>query len=177
MKTVRRIELLAPAKNVEIGQQAILHGADAVYIGAPRFGARSTAGNSIADLARLIDFAHRFDAPGVHHIEYHFTGRRTARRRTTHSRIIQNRVRCTHCPRHGYHPARHSPHSSARQHPSRQPHTRESKIPRTMRIFTSRTGPRTFTGANQRDSPIGTSPARSFRAWSLVRQLQRTMLS
>ena len=36
MKTVRRIELLAPAKNVEIGQQAILHGADAVYIGAPR---------------------------------------------------------------------------------------------------------------------------------------------
>ena len=33
MKTVRRIELLAPAKNVEIGQQAILHGADAVYIG------------------------------------------------------------------------------------------------------------------------------------------------
>ena len=62
MKTVRRIELLAPAKNVEIGQQAILHGADAVYIGAPRFGARSTAGNSITDLARLIDFAHRFDA-------------------------------------------------------------------------------------------------------------------
>ena len=62
MKTVRRIGLLAPAKNVEIGQQAILHGADAVYIGAPRFGARSTAGNSIADLARLIDFAHRFDA-------------------------------------------------------------------------------------------------------------------
>ena len=50
MKTVRRIELLAPAKNIEIGQQAILHGADAVYIGAPRFGARSTAGNSIADL-------------------------------------------------------------------------------------------------------------------------------
>ena len=62
MKTVRRIELLAPAKNIEIGQQAILHGADAVYIGAPRFGARSTAGNSIADLTRLIDFAHRFDA-------------------------------------------------------------------------------------------------------------------
>ena len=62
MKTVRRIELLAPAKNVEIGQQAILHGADAVYIGAPRFGARSTAGNSIADLARLIDLAHQIEA-------------------------------------------------------------------------------------------------------------------
>ncbi len=62
MKTARRIELLAPAKNAEIGQEAILHGADAVYIGAPRFGARYAAGNSIADLARLTDFAHRFDA-------------------------------------------------------------------------------------------------------------------
>ena len=175
MKTVRRIELLAPAKNIEIGQQAILHGADAVYIGAPRFGARSTAGNSIADLTRLIDFAHRFDARV--YITLNTILRRTARRRTTHSRIIQNRVRCTHCPRHGYHPARHSPHSSACQHTSRQSHTRESKIPRTMLIFTSRTGPRTFAGANQRDSPIGTSPARSFRAWSPVRQLQRTMLS
>lgn len=176
MKTVRRIELLAPAKNVEIGQQAILHGADAVYIGAPRFGARSTAGNSIADLARLIDFAHRFDARV--YITLNTILRDDELRdaeRLIHelykiesdALIVQDMgiTRSTF------------PHSSARQHPSRQPHTRESKIPRTMRIFTSRTGPRTFTGANQRDSPIGTSPARSFRAWSLVRQLQRTMLS
>ncbi len=62
MKRVRRIELLAPAKNVEIGREAILHGADAVYIGAPRFGARVAAGNSLDDLARLADFAHGFDA-------------------------------------------------------------------------------------------------------------------
>ncbi len=62
MKRVRRIELLAPAKNVEIGKEAILHGADAVYIGAPRFGARVAAGNSLDDLARLADFAHGFDA-------------------------------------------------------------------------------------------------------------------
>lgn len=62
MTTSRRIELLAPAKNAEIGKEAILHGADAVYIGAPRFGARSAAGNSLDDLAGLIDFAHRFDA-------------------------------------------------------------------------------------------------------------------
>ena len=62
MTTSRRIELLAPAKNAEIGKEAILHGADAVYIGAPRFGARSAAGNSLDDLAGLIDLAHRFDA-------------------------------------------------------------------------------------------------------------------
>lgn len=62
MTPARRIELLAPAKNAEIGKEAILHGADAVYIGAPRFGARAAAGNSITDLAGLIDFAHRFDA-------------------------------------------------------------------------------------------------------------------
>ena len=54
MKTVRRIELLAPAKNVEIGQQAILHGADAVYIGAPKFGARAAAGNTLDDIRPCI---------------------------------------------------------------------------------------------------------------------------
>ncbi len=62
MKTARSIELLAPAKNAEIGREAILHGADAVYIGAPRFGARSAAGNSVEDLAQLTEFAHAFDA-------------------------------------------------------------------------------------------------------------------
>ena len=49
----RCIELLAPAKNAEIGKEAILHGADAVYIGAPRFGARAAAGNSLDDLPGL----------------------------------------------------------------------------------------------------------------------------
>jgi putative protease len=58
----RRIELLAPAKNAEIGRAAILHGADAVYIGGPVFGARDKAGNSLADIAALVDLAHRFHA-------------------------------------------------------------------------------------------------------------------
>ncbi|MEW6163962.1 MAG: U32 family peptidase [Pseudomonadota bacterium] len=57
-----RIELLAPAKTAEIGRQAILHGADAVYIGGPAFGARDKAGNSMADIAALVEFAHRFRA-------------------------------------------------------------------------------------------------------------------
>ncbi|MCX6308843.1 MAG: U32 family peptidase [Bacteroidia bacterium] len=60
MTFIRTIELLAPAKNVETAREAILHGADAVYIGAPKFGARSAAGNSLEDLADLVQFAHPF---------------------------------------------------------------------------------------------------------------------
>ena len=56
------LELLSPARNADIGIEAIRHGADAVYIGAPSFGARSAAGNSIEDIKRLVDFAHQFHA-------------------------------------------------------------------------------------------------------------------
>lgn len=58
----RSIELLAPAKNLECGMAAIDHGADAVYIGAPRFGARASAGNSVDDIRKLADYAHIFHA-------------------------------------------------------------------------------------------------------------------
>ena len=50
---MQTLELLAPAKTAAIGIEAIRHGADAVYIGAESFGARSAAGNSIADIAQL----------------------------------------------------------------------------------------------------------------------------
>ena len=56
------LELLSPAKTAAIGREAILHGADAVYIGGPSFGARDKAGNSIDDIAGLVQFAHRFHA-------------------------------------------------------------------------------------------------------------------
>jgi Collagenase and related proteases len=56
----RHIELLAPAKNLESGRAALNHGADAVYIGAPKFGARAAAGNSLNDIAKLIQYAHRY---------------------------------------------------------------------------------------------------------------------
>ncbi len=56
------LELLAPAKTAAIGREAILHGADAVYIGGPAFGARDKAGNSLADIAELVKYAHRFHA-------------------------------------------------------------------------------------------------------------------
>lgn len=58
----RKIELLSPAKNVECGIEAINHGADAVYIGASRFGARAAAGNSLEDLERLVNYAHLYHA-------------------------------------------------------------------------------------------------------------------
>ena len=58
----RKIELLAPAKNVDVGLEALRHGADAVYIGPPSFGARAAAGNSIDDICRLTDEAHIYGA-------------------------------------------------------------------------------------------------------------------
>ena len=58
----KRIELLAPARNRECGIEAIKHGADAVYIGAARFGARAAAGNSVEDIAELARFAHLYYA-------------------------------------------------------------------------------------------------------------------
>lgn len=59
---MRPLELLAPAKNLACGIAAIDHGADAVYIGAPRFGARVAAGNSIDDIRTLCQHAHQFSA-------------------------------------------------------------------------------------------------------------------
>lgn len=59
---LRKIELLAPAKNLECGIAAVDHGADAVYIGAAQFGARQTAGNSTDDIAELTRYAHQFGA-------------------------------------------------------------------------------------------------------------------
>ena len=59
---MRKIELLSPAKNADIGIEAIKHGADAVYIGADRFSARAAAGNSVEDIARLVEFAHMYHA-------------------------------------------------------------------------------------------------------------------
>lgn len=58
----RKIELLAPAKNFECGIEAIKHGADAVYIGAPQFSARSAAGNTVDDIKSLAEYAHLFGA-------------------------------------------------------------------------------------------------------------------
>lgn len=57
----RSIELLAPAKNLECALAAVNHGADAVYIGAPRYSARAAAGNSLTDIATLTSYAHLYN--------------------------------------------------------------------------------------------------------------------
>ncbi len=56
------LELLSPARDADIGIEAVRHGADAVYIGGPGFGARDKASNSVAEVARLAAIAHRFHA-------------------------------------------------------------------------------------------------------------------
>ncbi len=58
----RSLELLAPARDADIGIEAVKHGADAVYLGGPAFGARASADNRVADIARLAEFAHRYHA-------------------------------------------------------------------------------------------------------------------
>ena len=59
---LKKIELLSPVKNLEVGIAAINHGADAVYIGGPSFGAREKVGNSIEDITKLCDHAAIYDA-------------------------------------------------------------------------------------------------------------------
>ena len=59
---MRALELLAPARNLEIGIAAIDCGADAVYLAGPAFGARQAAGNSLEDVKSLCDYAHRYGA-------------------------------------------------------------------------------------------------------------------
>ncbi len=60
MQQKKTIELLAPAKNIETGMAAINYGADAVYIGAPKFGARAAAGNTLNDIEQLVKYAHQY---------------------------------------------------------------------------------------------------------------------
>lgn len=62
MDKMRKLELLSPARNAEYGKAAISCGADAVYIGASRFGARSSAGNSVTEIQELCKYAHRYHA-------------------------------------------------------------------------------------------------------------------
>ncbi|WP_065897414.1 peptidase U32 family protein [Pseudomonas sp. 24 E 13] len=56
------LELLSPARDVAIAREAILHGADAIYIGGPSFGARHNACNEVSDIAQLVEFARRYNA-------------------------------------------------------------------------------------------------------------------
>ena len=71
-----QLELLAPARDADIGIEAVNHGADAVYIGGPSFGARSSADNSVSDIARLVPGppCPPLQQPHLRHPEYDFAG-------------------------------------------------------------------------------------------------------
>ena len=58
---MKKIELLSPAKNIETAICAIDYGADAIYIGANSFGARVNAANSVSDIAKVVEYAHKFN--------------------------------------------------------------------------------------------------------------------
>lgn len=60
LQKARKIELLAPAKNLECGIEAINHGADAIYIGAPKYSARASVGNTLEDIRTLCEYAHLY---------------------------------------------------------------------------------------------------------------------
>lgn len=62
LNNIKKLELLSPAKDLECGIAAINCGADAVYIGAPRFGARSAAGNPVENIEKLANYAHKFNS-------------------------------------------------------------------------------------------------------------------
>ena len=62
MARIKEIELLAPAKDADSGIAAITYGADAVYIGPEKFGARVAVGNSLSEIERLVTFAHQYHA-------------------------------------------------------------------------------------------------------------------
>lgn len=62
---MRKIELLSPARDAEVGIEAFNHGADAVYIGSPAFGARTAASNSVADIERLAAYGHQYFAKTI----------------------------------------------------------------------------------------------------------------
>ena len=57
---MKKVELLAPAKNLEVAIAAINSGADAIYIGANNFGARVNASNPLVDIEKLVNYAHKF---------------------------------------------------------------------------------------------------------------------
>lgn len=78
-KEPRSIELLSPAKDLICGREAINHGADAVYIGAPKFGARAAAGNTLDDIRQLCDYAHLYSGSYLRGLE-HYLERRGAGR-------------------------------------------------------------------------------------------------
>ena len=124
----RPIELLAPAKNLECGMEAINHGADAVYIGAPRFGARAAAGNSLEDIEALVRYAHLYRVRIYVTVNTILKDEELAET----EKMIWDLYRIgwmLDCAGYGDYPSESSFDSFACQYADGQPHSAKSKIP------------------------------------------------
>jgi collagenase-like PrtC family protease len=138
------LELLAPAKNADFGIEAIKHGADAVYIGGPAFGARYGAGNDVGEIARLCDFAHRYRAKVFVALNtiLHDSELEGGRRNSPGKPLRCRRRRADH-PGHG--PAGGGPAAdpAARQHADRHPQPDKARFLEERRLLAGRPGART----------------------------------
>ena len=148
MKVLRKIELLAPARNLECGIEAVNHGADAVYIGAPKFGARAAATNSMDDIGRLTDYAHLYRlCPPLRsaHLcdgEHHPEGRGAEGDGGHDLGTVSQGCGCTHRAGHGPDTPEPATHPAACQHADGQPNGRKGALSGGGRLPTGGTGAR-----------------------------------
>ena len=159
-----QIELLAPARDAAIGIEAINHGADAVYIGGPAFGARDKAGNPLADIEAAVPPCPPLRRAHLRHAQHH-PARRRARRTARRMAWDVWRGRCRRADRAGHGPAGTGPaaHPAARQHADRHPHAREGALPAGRGLLADGAGAR----AGPDPARSAPSPARcSTRRWN-----------
>ncbi|CAM5605151.1 hypothetical protein SSTU70S_02784 [Stutzerimonas stutzeri] len=124
------LELLAPARDVTIAREAILHGADAVYIGGPSFGARHNAENSVADIAELVKFAHLFHARVFVTLNTILHDDELEAARTLIHQLYEIGVDALIVQDMGIMELDIPPIEYPRQHPDRYPHTGAGQVPR-----------------------------------------------
>jgi len=114
-----QLELLAPARDADIGIAAIHHGADAVYIGAPAFGARASATNTLQDIERLCTEAHRFNSKIFITLNTILRDDELEDAQKNGVGCVPRRCRCAHRARHGVFGNGLATHPAARQHTNR----------------------------------------------------------
>ena len=136
----RKIELLAPAKNLECGIEAINHGADAVYIGAPKFGARAAAVNSLEDIEALVQYAHLYNARI--YVTVNTILKEEELKETEEMIHALYRIGRTDCSGYGNHETESPPDTSPCQYADGQPYSGKGAISLGGRFPTSRFGAR-----------------------------------
>lgn len=125
----RKIELLAPAKNLECGIEAINHGADAVYIGAPKFGARAAAVNSLEDIEALVKHAHLYNARIYVTVNTILKEEELKEGGRDDPRPVSGWCGCSDCAGYGNHETESSANTSSCQYADGQSDTGKGEVP------------------------------------------------